>query len=168
MLGFADDGKGSLRQLASVHDFYDLVIEIAMRRSSSSLASGHSSEQYDIEAWTIAERARARSLMDAIRSSSTFSARNPPAELLDHSAKVEPQIEETLRTLLQLSPADKDAAMLQQAKQRLHSLVLESEEVEAREREDSSVSLFDAGLHSPSVSALRSALLGPDTALLEY
>ena len=134
----------------------------------SSLAPGHSSEQYDVEAWTIAERARARSLMDAIRSSSTFSARNQPAELLDHSAKVERQIEETLRAILQLNAADEDAAALQQAKQRLHSLVLESEEVEAREREDSSVSLFDAGLHSPSVSALRSALLGPDTALLEY
>jgi CHAT domain-containing protein len=163
-------GSRSLREsfFASVHDFYDLAIEIAMRRSSSSLASGHSSEQYDVEAWTIAERARARSLMDAIRSSSIFSARNQPAELLDHSAKVERQIEDTLRTILELSPADNDATVLQQAKQRLHSLVLESEEVEAREREDSSVSLFDAGLHSPSVSALRSALLSPDTALLEY
>ena len=163
-------GSRSLREsfFASVHDFYDLAIEIAIRRSSSSLASGHSSEQYDVEAWTIAERARARSLMDAIRSSSTFSARNQPAELLDHSAKVERQIEDTLRTILELSPADNDATVLQQAKQRLHSLVLESEEVEAREREDSSVSLFDAGLHSPSVSALRSALLSPDTALLEY
>jgi CHAT domain-containing protein len=169
-------GSRSLREsfFASVHDFYDLAIEIAMRRSSSSLASGHSSgqydlaKQYDVEAWSIAERARARSLMDAIRSSSTFSAHNQPAELLDHSAKVERQIEETLRTILQLSSADKDAATLQQAKQQLHSLVLESEEVEAREREDSSVSLFDAGLHPPSVSALRSALLGPDTALLEY
>jgi CHAT domain-containing protein len=163
-------GSRSLREsfFASVHDFYDLAIESAMRRKAAAIALGHASEQYDTEAWAIAERARARSLMDAIRSSSSFSARNQPAELLDRSAKVERRIEETLRTILQLSAADNDVAALQQAKQRLHSLVLESEEVEAREREGSSVSLFGAGLHASSVSALRSALLGPDTALLEY
>ncbi len=155
----------SLREsfFASVHDFYDLAIEIDMTRGQGRAAAGSG-----YEAWQIAERARARSLMDAIRASRAFSAQDLPRSLIDRSAAVEKSVGEAQQTIARLRETGSDSAALRRATDRLHTLVLQAEDMEDKEREASSPSLLASGMHPPSLAAVRGSLLPPDTALLEY
>jgi CHAT domain-containing protein len=156
-------GGRSLREsfFASVHDFYDLAVTIDMRRAQQDPAAAE-------EAWQIAERARARSLVDAIRASTNFSTHNLPAPLLERSATLERNIATVQQTIARLQGASSDAGALRQAADQLHTLVLQAEEAESTERELSTPSLFVAGMHPPSLADVRSKLLAPDAALLEY
>ncbi len=168
-------GGRSLREsyFASVHDFYDLAIEIAMsprlRGAAASTTSGTAgSDNADVETWTIAERARARSLIDAIRQSSDFTTRGVPAELIDRSENVEREIGEAQQRILRLGSQDGGKAGLQEAENQLHALVVEADEIEAREREASSPSLFGVAVRPPSMATVRAQLLDSGTELLEY
>jgi CHAT domain-containing protein len=160
----------SLREsfFTSVHDFYDLAIEISMSTSSRAAARNRDAEDAWLEAWTIAERARARSLVDTIRESSPFSTRGVPQSLIDRSSGVERQIVQTQQNILRLSSLQNAAAPLQTAKDQLHALIGEEDDIEARERESSSASLFSAAWHLPSIDSLRARLLDSETELLEY
>jgi CHAT domain-containing protein len=153
----------SLREsfFASVHDFYDLAVEIEMR-------PGRTDSGAVQEAWQIAERARARSLMDAVRRSTPFTTRDLPSALSEQSAGIEDRIGETQRTISRLRTGGVDRAALHRAEDQLHTLVLDAEEVEAKEREAIAPSLFGAAGRPPSLADSRAALLAPDTELLEY
>ena len=156
-------GGRSLREsfFASVHDFYDLAVEIDMRRAETDSTA-------DEEAWQIAERARARSLMDAIRTSTSFSTRNLPAGMLERSAALEQRIASVEKIIARLQGTSADEAARQQAADQLHALVLQAEDAEARERELSVPSFFSASIRPPTLAAVRSKLLARDGALLEY
>ena len=156
-------GGRSLREsfFASVHDFYDLAVEIDMRRAETDSTA-------DEEAWQIAERARARSLMDAIRTSTSFSTRNLPAGMLERSAALEQRIASVEKIIARLQGTSADEAARQQAADQLHALVLQTEDAEARERELSVPSFFSASIRPPTLAAVRSKLLARDGALLEY
>lgn len=156
-------GGRSLREsyFASVHDFYDLAVGIDMRM-------GQGDATAEEAAWQVAERARARSLMDAIRGSAKFSARNLPGPLLERSAALEQRIAGLQQRIARLEGGPADAGTLQQAADRLHSLVLEAEDTESQERRLSAPSLFSAATDLPTLAALRRKLLAPDGALLEY
>ena len=156
-------GGRSLREsyFAAVHDFYDLAVTIDLDRAKSDPAAAE-------EAWQIAERARARSLMDAIRASSAFSTRNVPPDLIERSAGLEQHIASVQRTIARLQGTSADATAVQQAADQLHALVLQAEDSESRERELSAPSLFATGMRPPTLAAVRSKLLSPDAALLEY
>ncbi|HEX4039917.1 MAG TPA: CHAT domain-containing protein [Acidobacteriaceae bacterium] len=154
-------GGRSLREsfFASVHDFYDLAIELDMRGGSPAQTG---------EALEIAERARARSLMDAVRASSAFSSADVPRSVIDESAEIERQIAATQQAISHLGLTGNHGSELQQDTSRLHGLVLRSDDVEARERETASPSLFDAGFRPATLPQLRQKLVLPGTALLEY
>ena len=155
--------SSSLREsfFASVHDFYDLAVEIEMRHNRTDLSAIQ-------EAWQIAERARARTMMDAVRRSTPFSTRDLPRELSEQSADIEDRIGETQRTISRLRTGGIDRAALRRAEDQLHTLVLDAEELEAKERQAITPSLFDATVRPPSLDDIRAALLAPDTELLEY
>ena len=155
--------SSSLREsfFASVHDFYDLAVELEMRHGSTDSSAIQ-------DAWQIAERARARSLMDAVRQSTSFTTRDLPPALSDQSAGIEDRIDETQRKISRLRTGDIDRAALHRAEDQLHTLVLDAEEVEGKEREAIAPSLFGAASRPPSLEDLRAALLAPDTELLEY
>lgn len=155
--------SSSLREsfFASVHDFYDLAVEIEMRQSRTDSGAMQ-------EAWQIAERARARSMMDAVRRSTSFTTRDLPAALSEQSAGIEDRIGKTQQTISRLRTGGVDHAALQRAEDQLHTLVLDAEEVEAKEREAITPSLFGAAGRPPSLDHLRAALLTPDTELIEY
>ena len=156
-------GSHSLRasHFASVRAFYDLAIDMDMGRSQT-----HSSAVE--EAWQIAERARARSLMDEIRSSTAFSARDIPQTLVDQSAEIEHQVGAVQQEVFQLRVAGFDSSELHKAQDRLHALVLRAEETEAAERAIIAPSLFGSAKRAPSLDDVRNAFLPPDAALLEY
>ncbi len=155
--------SSSLREsfFASVHDFYDLAVEIEMRRNRTDSSAVQ-------KAWQIAERARARSMVDAVRRSTPFTMRDLPPALAEQSADIEDSIDETQRKISRLRTGGVNLAALHRAEDQLHTLVLDAEEVEAKEREAISPSLFGAASRPPSVEDLRAALLAPDTELLEY
>jgi len=155
--------SSSLREsfFASVHDFYDLAVEIEMRPNRADSGAV-------LEAWQIAERARARSMMDAVRSSTPFSAHDVPPALAEQSAGIEDRIGETQRTISMLRTGGVNRAALHRAEDQLHTLVLDAEEAEAKEREAIAPSLFGAARRPPSLDDLRAALLAPDTQLIEY
>jgi CHAT domain-containing protein len=155
--------SSSLREsfFASVHDFYDLAVEIEMRPDSRDSGPVQ-------EAWQIAERARARSMMDAVRRSTPFTTRDLPPALSEQSASIEDRIGETQRTISRLRTGGVDRAALHRAEDQLHTLVLDAEEIEAKEREAIAPSLFGAAGRPPSLDDLRAALLEPDTELIEY
>lgn len=148
---------------ASVHDFYDLAIAIELRCGAVTGNRGS-----DMGAWEMAERARARSLMDAIRSSSKITASDLSSRLVDENAIVEREISSTLSNIVDIRAAGDRGARLKQKTEELDALVLRAESIEARERDAHSSSLFDAVLHPPSLDALRRSLVSPHTALLEY
>lgn len=154
-------GGRSLREsfFASVHDFYDLAIGFDMR--------GGSPAQTD-EALEIAERARARSLMDAVRASSGLASASVPRAEVDRSADIEQQIAATEQKISRLAQSGSPGKGLQQETRRLHGLVLQSDDAEAREREAASQSLLDAGRRPATAAQLKAKLATPDTALLEY
>ena len=140
-------GSHSLRasHFASVRAFYDLAIDMDMRRSQT-----HSSVVE--EAWQIAERARARSLMDEIRGSGAFSVHDIPQTLVDQSAEIEHQIGAVQQEVFQLRVAGIDSPALHKAQDRLHALVLRAEEAETAERATIAPSLFGSAKaphHSP-------------------
>ena len=156
-------GSYSLRasHFASVRAFYDLAIDMDMRRSQT-----HSSVVE--EAWQIAERARARSLMDKIRSSTAFSVHDIPRALVEQSAEIEHQVGAVQQEVFRLRVAGIDSPELHSAQERLHALVLRAEEAETAERAAISPSLFGSAKRAPSLDDLRKALLPRDAALLEY
>jgi CHAT domain-containing protein/tetratricopeptide (TPR) repeat protein len=155
--------SSSLREsfFASVHDFYDLAVEIEMRPNRTHSGAAQ-------EAWQIAERARARSMMDAVRRSTPFTTRDLPPALSEQSAGIEDRIDETQRTISRLRTGTVDRAALRRAEDQLHTLVLDAQAVEAKEREAIAPSLFGAAGRPPFLDDLRAALLTPDTELLEY
>ena len=154
-------GGRSLREsfFASVHDFYDLAIDLDMREGSAA--------QTD-EALEIAERARARSLMDSVRASSAFSTAAVPRSLIDQSADIERQVAATQQAISRLGIAGEHGAALQKQTDLLHDLVLQSEDVEAKERKAASPSLADAVIHPVTPARLKTDLVDSETALLEY
>jgi CHAT domain-containing protein len=156
-------GSHSLRasHFASVRAFYDLAIDMDMRRSQT-----HSSVVE--EAWQIAERARARSLMDEIRSSTAFSVHDIPQALVDQSAEIEHKIGAVQQEVFQLRVAGIDSPELHRAQDQLHALVLRAEEGETAERATIAPSLFGSAKRAPSLDDVRNALLPRDAALLEY
>lgn len=156
-------GSHSLRasHFASVRAFYDLAIDMDMRRSQT-----HSSVVE--EAWQIAERARARSLMDEIRGSGAFSVHDIPQTLVDQSAEIEHQIGAVQQEVFQLRVAGIDSPALHKAQDRLHALVLRAEEAETAERATIAPSLFGSAKRAPSLAEVRNVLLPHDAALLEY
>lgn len=156
-------GSHSLRAsyFASVRAFYDLAIEMDMQQRQT-----HPGAQK--EAWQIAERARARSLMDEIRSSSAFSTQDASAALVEQSAEIEQQVGATQQKIFRLRVAGIDSVALHRAEDQLHALILRAEEAEAAERTIGAPSLFGSATRAPSLDSVRQALLPPDAALLEY
>ena len=156
-------GSHSLRasHFASVRAFYDLAIDMDMRRSQTHAGALE-------EAWHIAERARARSLMDEIRSSTAFSAHDIPQALVEKSAEIEHQVGAAQQEVFRLRVAGIDSPELHRAQDRLHALVLRAEETETAERATIAPSLFGSVARVPSLDDVRNAFLPRDAALLEY
>lgn len=146
---------------ASVHDFYDLAIAIDLRRA-------HDDSSAVEEAWQIAERSRARSLMDAVRSSGGVVEQRLPSALLDERAATDRQIATVQQTVSRLYGTTADAGALHRAAMHLHALVLQDEAYDARERQLSEPSAVSTPLQPPPLATLRSNLLDNGDALLEY
>ena len=120
------------------------------------------------QAWKIAERARAQSLMDAIRSSSRLSSQPLPAAAIEKRAAVEQAVTQAEKDVFRLGAQARTVndPALRQAEVRLRSLVFESDQMAAAGREGASFNPGD--LRPPSPAAIEHDLLDGHTALVEY
>ncbi len=149
---------------AARHNSFGLAVALLMNSSSA----GQGGNGSVARAWAIAERARAQTLMDAIRSATRFSAQPLPAEAIEKRAAVEREIAQAEKDVFRLSAQARtlDDPSLRRAEERLHALVFESDQIDAAGREG--VSLTPADLRAPSPGDLERRLLNRHTALIEY
>ncbi len=159
-------GSADLSQsfYAARHDSFDLAIRMLMSPSPT----GENSGGNPARAWKIAERARAQTLMDAIRSSTRLSAQPLPAEAMEKRAAIEQAVAQAEKDVFRLGAQARtlNDPSLRQAEVRLRSLVFESDQIAAAGREGASFNPGD--LRPPSPAAIEHDLLDGHTALLEY
>ena len=159
-------GSSDLSQsfYAARHDSFDLAIRMLMNAAPASENHDESSAQ----AWKIAERARAQSLMDAIRSSTRLSSQPLPAAAMEKRAAIEQAVTQAEKDVFRLGAQARTVndPALRQAEVRLRSLVFESDQIAAANREGASFNPGD--LRPPSPAAIEHDLLDGHTALVEY
>jgi CHAT domain-containing protein/tetratricopeptide (TPR) repeat protein len=153
---------------ASKHAYYELAVAILMR-----LNSLHPRQGYDVQALEMAERARARTLLDklrmAIHEKSPVGLAGIPPQLVARQKLLGERLDAAYARLREElgSPATKPEA-LRALHSEIGSLLQESDDVEARMRESSSRYAALARGEPVPVPDLQATGLGSHTALLEY
>ncbi len=145
-------------------DSFDLAIRMLMHPSPI----GENSDANPAQAWKIAERARAQTLMDAIRSATRLSAQPLPAEAMEKRAAAERAVTQAEKEVFRLGAQARSLndPSLRQAEARLRALVFESDQIAVASREGASFNPGD--LLPPSPVAVERDLLDSHSALLEY
>lgn len=153
---------------ASRHTYYDLAVAIDMRLGDRPHGRPAVQENYRLQAWETAERARARSLMDAVRGASAFSTGQLSPSLQAAINRTERQIVAAQNMALQVrSTAGSGHGPLQEGQQ-LHALVEQMDQLEARGHEGGDGKFLDAWKGPPSLKEVQGRVLGPHSVLLEY
>ena len=146
---------------ASRRDAYDLAIEALM-----SLQASHPEAGYDARAFQVAERARARGLLDLLREGKVEIHAGADAQLLERerALRIEIRAKSERESRLQSEKAPQD--QIDEARKEVEALLSDYELVDGRLR---AASPRYADLTRPPEVKLADVqrLLGPDTALLE-
>lgn len=148
--------------LASVHQYYELNLDILMR-----LHQAHPDDGYDARAVQASERARARSLLELLTEARANLRAGVDKALLEQSDKLTQQLNAKAQRQLQLTAQRGNAAQLQTLKQEISALEDESNQVEARIRQSNP---HYAALTQPQPLSLPEIQqqLDADSLLLEY
>jgi|GEM_PF-688218 len=149
--------------LTSKQGYYDLAVNILMRLDRKFPNRG-----YAEEAWTVAERARARTLLDDLMQGSESHHPIGDEPLRKTSAALEVKIEETENQLSHLASSPADIARGQLLEHSIHRMLLRADQLESRVRAANPA--YHALVESSRVSAsrFRRTVLDRRTALLEY
>lgn len=165
---------------SSQHSFYELAVDVLMDLDTRTPGRG-----YAMQAWVVAERARARTLLDELASG----AKTSPLD--ERQQALELRIREAEDRIAHLGTTHVDAAKAETAGQELHQLLLEADRAAQEARSHRLEGGVDTGMKPVSVVAsmlastpselatsretgvLRSEAqvtkaLGGDTALYEY
>jgi CHAT domain-containing protein/tetratricopeptide (TPR) repeat protein len=141
---------------SSKHSYYDLAVNLLMRLDQA--APGHG---YAQEAWMVAERARARTLLDALAANAGDDA-GPHEKARREAAALEVKIQSAEDQLSRLGSSAADVAAGDKLKQGIHSMLVQA-------------AGLDAGIAPPamadtslSVADFSQNVLDGQTALLEY
>ncbi len=141
--------------LATQRRAYELLIELLMDRHAADPAAGH-----DRAAFAVSERARARSLRDAIYAGGVQRTAGVPADLLAQRRLLRRRLSAKAAQELKQSGGHADAL-----RRDIEALLAQLDDVEAeiQRRDPRSTSLAAP----PALGAEVATLLGPDTLLLE-
>ncbi|MGC9293343.1 MAG: CHAT domain-containing tetratricopeptide repeat protein [Acidobacteriaceae bacterium] len=147
----------------SKHSYYGLAVDILMQLDRVSPHHG-----YAEQAWAVAERARARTLLDELQEGGGVDGPNPDRQLRQKSAALELNIHDTEEQLSRLGPTPTDIVRAEQLQRNVHDMLLQEDQLEARIRASnpSYHAVFEAGQMSPST--LGPTVLSDGTALVEY
>ena len=147
----------------SKQSYYDLAVEILMRMDRMSPHHG-----YAEQAWTVAERARARTLLDDLQEGGPGGTSNFDGRLQQKSAALELKLHDTEDRLLRLGPSASDIAHARQLEQKIHDMLLDADELEARIHASNPAYHALQEVRNISPSEVSHAMLDAKTALLEY
>ncbi len=161
----ADIDSDALRTsyFTSKRNYYDLAVKILMRMDRLSPRHG-----YAEEAWNIAERARARTLLDDLQEGPRDDASVFDPQLEHKVAAVDVQIHETEDQLLALGPSKTGIAHARQLQRRMHDLLQASDQLEATLYASNPRYRATAQAGPISAAQFRRAVLDRKTALIEY
>ena len=148
---------------SSKYDYYKLAIDLSMRLHDASPLRG-----YDREAFNLAERARARSLIDATAEAREDIRRGVDGALVEKERSLRRRLNYQSQQLLRLTPDEGNKAKVRRLESETDASLTALHEVQATIR-----------AHSPSYAAvvdprpltfekIRPRLLDPNTLLLEY
>lgn len=147
----------------SKRSYYDLAVNVLMQLNRISPQHG-----YAAEAWTVAERARARTLLDDLQEGRQQETSVSGRQLQQEDAVLELKIHDTEDRLSRLGSSPSDIARAQQLQQKVHDMLLHADQLEARIRASNPAyhTLVKNGSTSPS--EFSHTVLDDKTALLEY
>jgi CHAT domain-containing protein len=148
---------------ATLQDAYEFVVGVLMQ-----LDVQEGSGTYAARALQVAERARARSLIDGLHATRAEIRQGIGRELLDRERRLQDRINALAERQMQLLNGRHTAEQADRARQEIESLVTELSELEAeiRTRSPAYAELTDPG--SLNLAAIRQQVLDDDTLLLEY
>lgn len=148
---------------ASRHNVYELTIDVLMR-----LDDKYPSEHYSGQAWEVAERARARNLLDSFEQTRSLPPHDANQELLHEQESVEEQLRAAEDHLAKLGTSRTDLEKASRIEEEMHGLILKSDQLEARlKAEDPRFAALTASSRDSSLH-FRQSFLDAHSALLEY
>lgn len=147
----------------SKQSYYDLALEILMRLDRMSPHHG-----YAEQAWTVAERARARTLLDDLQEGNRADAATSDKKLEQMGEALELKIHDMEDQLSRLGSSPSDIAQAQQLEQKIHDMLLNADQLEARIHASSPAYHALQEVRNISPSQFSHAVLDAKTALLEY
>lgn len=169
-LGLIESSRATLasRELrtsyfASSYDYYELAVAILER-----LNRLHPHRGYDVQAYDMAERARARTLLDTLERAHAARSAGVPAELAIRLQRIREQLDAAYARLADVNgSAPGTPRGMEQLNKRIEDLLRQSDDIEAQMRTSSA--RYDALAHGkPAQLAQVEAQLGAQAALLEY
>ncbi|MGH9352673.1 MAG: CHAT domain-containing protein [Terriglobia bacterium] len=149
---------------ASKHNYYELAVETLMK-----LNRLHPQQGYDARALAMAERARARTLLDSLDQAHAPPLAGLPPALVARQRHIQEQLDAAyarLRDAFGAEPARPD--LIRQLHAQIEDLLRQSDDVEARMRAASAGYAALARGEPVQVSDLERQAVGSGTALLEY
>lgn len=155
--------RGALRTrfFTSRRETYDLAIRVLMKLDSQTPGKG-----FAAAAWQVAERARARSLLDDLESASRENAPAQGDPLQKRLAALDSRIEDLRDKLTSLGSSAADAQKAQALSRDVHAALLEENEIESRR------ALLDVAAQPAqqplTAQQFASRVLDGTTALVEY
>ncbi len=147
----------------SKRSYYDLAVDILMQ-----LDRMYPHHGYAEEAWTVAERARARTLLDDLQEDRRDDISVVDRQVRQKSAALGLRLHDAEDQLSRLGSSPSDLAQAQQLQQKIHEMLLSADQLEARRRASDPAYHALAEGSSVSPSQLSHAALNRETALLEY
>ncbi len=149
--------------LASVTDYYRLYIDVLAQLHTRDTHAG-----YDVKAFEVSERARARSLLDLLNEAGINVREGVDPQLLDREHTLEQFIRAKSEREIRLLSGKHTDAEAELVKKELNEIVAQFEEVEGHIR---TVSPRYAALTQPrplTAKEIQTQILDADTMLLEY
>lgn len=169
-LGLIESSRATLasRELrtsyfASSYDYYELAIAILER-----LNQLYPDRGYDAQAYEMAERAKARTLLDSLEGTPVAQAEGVPAQLATRQRRIREQLDAAYARLADVNgSAPTTPRAMQQLHRRIEELLRQSDDTEAQMRSTSA--RYDVlARGEPAQLTQIETQLGAHTALLEY
>lgn len=148
---------------ASMRQHYELCIDVLMRLHKQQPDNG-----FDVAAFEMSEHARARILLEALKSLPAEIRQNISAALLEREETLRRKIAAAVWHMMQLSEALPMGEGTVTARAQMDSLIGQYEELQSEIREQSPAYASFTRPNAPSLRQIQEHLLGPDTILLEY
>ena len=148
---------------SSKHDYYDLAIQILMQLDQE--RPGHG---YAMEAWEVAERARARTLLDVLEEGSGAKPFNTNAAFQQKYAALQFELRNAEDQQLRLGSSVSDVLRGRNLERKIHGILLGLNQMSTSAMQENARHSGKVGVNVIAASSFSRTILNNQTALLEY